>query len=61
MDDYFLPPQIFDHAAQYFTVTDPRFEQLVNGWLAEGAVKEWKGTVGRLTKGALTALPEQAK
>lgn len=42
---------IFDHAAQYFTATDPKFQKLVNQWLMEGAVKEWNGVVGRLEKG----------
>lgn len=42
---------VFDHAAQYFTATDPKFKKLVNQWMAEGAVKEWKGVVGTLEKG----------
>ena len=31
----------FDHGAQFFTVRDDRFENLVNGWLDEGAAAEW--------------------
>lgn len=42
---------VFDHAAQYFTATDPRFQKLVNEWIVEGAVKEWSGVVGTLEKG----------
>lgn len=43
-------PLVFDHAAQYFTVTDPTFQNLVNQWNSEGAVKEWNGIVGTLEK-----------
>ena len=31
----------FDHGAQFFTVREDRFENLVGGWLAEGAAAEW--------------------
>lgn len=41
----------FDHAAQYFTVSDPKFRKLVDRWIDEGAVKEWKGVVGKLQAG----------
>ncbi|KAI5060223.1 hypothetical protein GOP47_0025135 [Adiantum capillus-veneris] len=41
----------FDHAAQYFTATDPKFKKLVNQWMEEGAVREWKGVVGTLEMG----------
>ncbi|MCO5591133.1 hypothetical protein L7F22_045114 [Adiantum nelumboides] len=42
---------VFDHAAQYFTATDPKFKKLVNQWMLEGAVREWKGAVGTLEMG----------
>ncbi len=32
---------LFDHGAQFFTVRDPRFQQLVNRWLLDGVVREW--------------------
>jgi hypothetical protein len=41
----------FDHAAQYFTVSDPKFRKLVDKWVMEGAVKEWKGVLGTLQAG----------
>ncbi|KAK4339501.1 hypothetical protein RND71_040963 [Anisodus tanguticus] len=39
-------PLIFDHAAQFFTVTNPMFAELVDDWLKRGLVREWQGTVG---------------
>ncbi|KAK0602550.1 hypothetical protein LWI29_034648 [Acer saccharum] len=44
-------PLIFDHAAQFFTVSDSRFGQLVDGWLERGLVREWKGMIGELEVG----------
>ncbi|MFN3385802.1 MAG: NAD(P)/FAD-dependent oxidoreductase [Candidatus Thermochlorobacter sp.] len=31
----------FDHGAQYFTVRDPKFHEIVEEWLAAGIVEEW--------------------
>ncbi|XP_073271291.1 uncharacterized protein [Primulina huaijiensis] len=54
-------PLIFDHAAQFFTVTDPKFAEMVDGWSKEGLVCEWQGTVGELESGGrfvqLPAMP----
>ncbi|KAF7817820.1 FAD/NAD(P)-binding oxidoreductase family protein [Senna tora] len=44
-------PLIFDHAAQFFTVNDPRFNELLNAWLEKGLVQEWQGTIGELHNG----------
>ncbi|GAB4820527.1 hypothetical protein N2152v2_007573 [Parachlorella kessleri] len=52
-------PLVFDHAAQYFTATDPDFCQLVEQWEADGAVREWRGRVGHLRiGGSFTALDD---
>ena len=32
---------IFDHGAQFFTVRNPRFRQLVTGWMEKGLVAQW--------------------
>lgn len=49
---------VFDHAAQFFTVSDPRFESQVAKWLKKGWVREWEGCVGTLSPGgAFTLLP----
>lgn len=44
-------PLIFDHAAQFFTVNDSRFAELVNAWMDKGLVREWQGTIGELQNG----------
>ncbi|XP_078429812.1 FAD/NAD(P)-binding oxidoreductase family protein isoform X2 [Wolffia australiana] len=44
-------PLVFDHAAQFFTVTDPRFQVFVDKWIEEGLVREWKGLLGNLEVG----------
>lgn len=32
---------VFDHGAQFFTVREPAFRDVVEGWLARGAAREW--------------------
>ncbi|KAL2345799.1 hypothetical protein Fmac_007084 [Flemingia macrophylla] len=44
-------PLKFDHAAQFFTVQDSRFADIVNAWMEKGLVREWQGTVGELHNG----------
>ncbi|KAF3333066.1 NAD(P)-binding Rossmann-like domain-containing protein [Carex littledalei] len=44
-------PLIFDHAAQFFTCDDKRFQKLVDRWLEEGFIREWKGKIGELEAG----------
>ena len=44
-------PLIFDHAAQFFTVSDPRFSELVDDWLEKGLVRQWQGIIGELEVG----------
>jgi predicted NAD/FAD-dependent oxidoreductase len=42
---------VFDHAAQFFTATDDRFQKVVDEWLAGGLVREWRGLIGELEAG----------
>lgn len=44
-------PLVFDHAAQFFTVSDSRFQKLVDGWLEKGLIQEWKGLLVELEVG----------
>uniref|UniRef100_A0A2P2JQ75 Amine oxidase domain-containing protein n=2 Tax=Rhizophora mucronata TaxID=61149 RepID=A0A2P2JQ75_RHIMU len=44
-------PLIFDHAAQFFTVSDPRFAGLVDDWLEKGLIRRWLGAIGDLEVG----------
>ncbi|GFY81196.1 FAD/NAD(P)-binding oxidoreductase family protein [Actinidia rufa] len=44
-------PLIFDHAAQFFTVSDHRFAELVAGWSEKGLVSQWQGIIGELEQG----------
>lgn len=51
-------PLVFDHAAQFFTVSDPTFAELVDGWSKKGLVRHWQGTIGNLEAGGqFTPLP----
>lgn len=45
---------MFDHSAQYFTVSDPRFANIVSFLHKQGAVKEWNGKIGHLKAGKFT-------
>ncbi|CAI6000095.1 unnamed protein product [Closterium sp. NIES-65] len=51
--------RLFDHAAQFFTVTDSRFQSYVDRWLKEGALRVWEeGRIGTLQAGgAFSELP----
>lgn len=52
---------IFDHAAQFFTVSSPQFGELVNGWLDKGLIRQWQGTIGELEMGGkFVPLPSSA-
>ena len=42
---------VFDHAAQFFTASDERFQKLVDEWAERGLVREWRGAVGELEAG----------
>ncbi len=52
---------VFDHAAQYFTASDPRFVQMVENWAAAGAVREWDGSVGALSNTRYKSLEQTRK
>ncbi|CAI9282142.1 unnamed protein product [Lactuca saligna] len=45
------PSMIFDHAAQFFTVSNPLFSELVDDWSHKGYVRESVGVIGELEAG----------
>lgn len=45
------PSMIFDHAAQFFTVSNPLFSELVNQWSQKGFVRKSEGVIGDLQTG----------
>ncbi|XP_047943617.1 renalase [Salvia hispanica] len=48
----------FDHAAQFFTVSDPNFAEMVDLWSKNGLVRQWDGAIGELQSGGnFNALP----
>jgi len=51
----------FDHGAQYFTVTDQRFEQQVGKWIEQGWGAEWTGRIVQLDAGEITDTPQQKR
>ncbi len=44
---------VFDHAAQYFTASNPKFQAVVDKWESAGLIREWKGKVGKLQAGGI--------
>ncbi|KAJ3674696.1 hypothetical protein LUZ60_005312 [Juncus effusus] len=42
---------VFDHAAQFFTCKDERFQKFVDKWVEKGLICEWKGLIGELESG----------
>src|SRR5829696_7187424 len=36
-----LDEGVFDHGAQFFTVRDERFEEMVQGWVSAGVAEVW--------------------
>lgn len=48
-------PLHFDHGAQYFTVRDQRFRQLVESWRAVGLVAPWLGRIAEIVVGSISA------
>jgi predicted NAD/FAD-dependent oxidoreductase len=43
----------FNHGAQYFTVSNPLFWNIVSAWQNEGLVRPWKGWIAELHKGQI--------
>jgi predicted NAD/FAD-dependent oxidoreductase len=51
----------FDHGAQYFTVCDPRFRQLIDRWRTDGLVARWPGTVAEVRDGHIEIKDESTE
>ncbi|CAL1535113.1 unnamed protein product [Lymnaea stagnalis] len=45
----------FDHSVQYFTVSDERFQKIVNYLVRDGAARVWNGPIGILQNGKFSA------
>jgi photolyase PhrII len=43
----------FDHGAQYFTASDPRFAKLVESWRDDGMVAPWTGVIATVGQGEI--------
>lgn len=44
----------FNHGAQYFTVSNPLFWNIVSAWQSEGFVRPWNGWIVELQKGQIS-------
>ncbi len=44
----------FNHGAQYFTVNNPLFWNIVSAWQTDGIVRPWDGWIVELQKGHIT-------
>lgn len=44
----------FNHGAQYFTVSNPLFWNIVSAWQTDGIVRPWDGWIVELQKGQIT-------
>lgn len=44
----------FNHGAQYFTVNNPLFWNIVSAWQSEGIVRPWDGWIVELEKGQVS-------
>ncbi len=45
----------FNHGAQYFTVNNPLFWNIVSAWQSEGIVRPWDGWIVELDKGQVSS------
>ena len=45
---------LFNHGAQYFTVNNPLFWNIVSAWQTDGFVRSWDGWIVELQKGQVT-------
>ena len=45
----------FNHGAQYFTVSNPLFWNIVSAWQSEGFVRPWNGWIVELQKGQISS------
>lgn len=50
---------VFDHGAQFFTVREPAFQEVVDQWLARGTAREW--TRGFPTLDGITERPSHPR
>ena len=58
---YQFSEYLFGHGEQYFTVSNPLFQNLVEAWLKAGIVREWDGWLVEIDHGQMLNLGDQTR
>lgn len=61
MSRYQFSEYHFNQGEQYFTISNPLFQNIVEAWIQAGIVREWDGWIVELDKGQLMNLDEKTR